>query len=65
MKTLISSTEDSATYEFASGDTTRVVEYNKPQPPASNEQTTDQPFDHETMSENEYSSWLLWLGASE
>jgi hypothetical protein len=73
MKTLISSTEDSATYEFTSGDATRVVEYNKPQPqvmPDSEEQEAvecekpapEQPFDHEAMSEAEYQGWLVWLG---
>jgi hypothetical protein len=65
MKTLISSTEDSATYEFTSGDATRVVEYNKPQPqvmPDSEGPAPEQPFDHEEMSEVEYQSWLSWLG---
>jgi hypothetical protein len=62
MKTLISSTEDSATYEFTSGDTTRVVEYNKPQLREGEEQATEQPFDHEAMSEAEYQGWLAWLG---
>jgi hypothetical protein len=65
MKTLISSTEDSATYEFTSGDATRVVEYNKPQPQVthdSEEPTPEQQFDHEAMSEAEYQSWLVWLG---
>jgi hypothetical protein len=62
MKTLISSTEDSATYEFTSGDTTRVVGYNKPQPQEGEEPATEQPFDHEAMSEAEYQGWLVWLG---
>jgi hypothetical protein len=62
MKTLISSTEDSATYEFTSGDATRVVEYNKPQPREGEEPAPEQPFDHEAMSEAEYQSWLSWLG---
>ena len=62
MKTLISSTDDSATYEFTSGDAIRVVEYNKPQPQEGEEQAQDQPFDHEAMSEAEYQSWLAWLG---
>jgi len=62
MKTLISSTEDSATYEFTSGDATRVVEYNKPQSQEGEEQAPEQPFDHEAMSEAEYQSWLSWLG---
>jgi hypothetical protein len=68
MKTLTSSTEDSATYEFTSGDTTRVVEYNKPQPqvtPDSEELAPEQPFDHEAMSEAEYQSWLSWLGEAD
>jgi hypothetical protein len=62
MKTLISSTEDSATYEFTSGDATRVVEYNKPQPREGKEPAPEQPFDHEAMSEAEYQGWLVWLG---
>jgi hypothetical protein len=62
MKTLISSTEDSATYEFTSGDATRVVEYNKPQPQEGEEPAPEQLFDHEAMSEAEYQSWLSWLG---
>ena len=62
MKTLISSTEDSATYEFTSGDATRVVEYNKPQPQEGEEPAPEQPFDHEAMSEAEYQGWLVWLG---
>jgi hypothetical protein len=62
MKTFISSTEDSATYEFTSGDATRVVEYNKPQPQEGEEQAPEQPFDHEAMSEAEYQGWLVWLG---
>jgi hypothetical protein len=65
MKTLISSTEDSATYEFTFGDSIRVVEYKKPQPqvtPDSEEQAPEQPFDHEAMSEAEYQGWLVWLG---
>lgn len=73
MKTLISSTEDSATYEFTFGDAIRVVEYKKPQPqvmPVSEEQEAvegeepapEQPFDHEAMSEAEYQGWLSWLG---
>jgi len=65
MKTLISSTEDSATYEFTFGDAIRVVEYNKPQPQEGEEQAADQLFDHEAMSEAEYQNWLAWLGASE
>ena len=65
MKTLISSTEDSATYEFTSGDAIRVVEYNKPQPQAGEEQAPEQPFDHEAMSEAEYQGWLAWLGEAE
>jgi hypothetical protein len=62
MKTLISSTEDSATYEFTFGDATRIVEYNKPQPQEGEEPSQDQPFDHEAMSEAEYQGWLSWLG---
>jgi hypothetical protein len=65
MKTLISSTEDSATYEFTSGDTTRVVEYNKPQPQVTSDSeglVPEQPFDHGAMSEAEYQGWLSWLG---
>ena len=62
MKTLISSTEDSATYDFTSGDIIRVVEYNKTQPLVSEEQTTEQPFNHDVTSEAEYQSWLAWLG---
>jgi hypothetical protein len=65
MKTLISSTENSATYEFTSGDVIRVVEYNKPQPQEGEEQTTEQPFNHEAMSEAEYQSWLSWLGEAD
>lgn len=68
MKTLISSTEDSATYEFTSGDAMRVVEYKKPEPCEQTEgedPAPEQPFDHEAMSEAEYQSWLTWLGASE
>jgi len=62
MKTLISSTEDSATYEFTFGDAIRVVEYKKPQPQEGEEQTSNQPFDHESMSDAEYQNWLAWLG---
>lgn len=65
MKTLISSTEDSATYEFTYGDAMRVVEYKKPQPQEDEDPAPEQPFDHEAMSEAEYQSWLAWLGASE
>jgi len=61
MKTLISSTEDSATYEFTSGDAIRVVEYKKQQSEMGEEQAPDQPFDHEAMSEAEYQGWLVWL----
>lgn len=66
MKTLISSTEDSATYEFTSGDAMRVVEYKKPEPRKQTEgedPAPEQPFDYEAMSEAEYQSWLVWLGA--
>ena len=65
MKTLISSTEDSATYEFISGDVIRVVEYNKPQPQEGEEPALEQPFNHEAMSEVEYQSWLSWLGEAD
>jgi hypothetical protein len=62
MKTLISSTGDSATYEFTFGDVIRVVEYNKPQRQEGEEQVADQPLDHESMSKVEYQNWLDWLG---
>jgi hypothetical protein len=62
MKILISSTEDSATYEFTSGDAIRVVEYNKSQSQVGEEQATEQPFDHEAMADAEYQNWLEWLG---
>jgi hypothetical protein len=62
MKTLISSTGDSATYEFTFGNTIRVVEYNKPQPRGGEEPAPEQPFDHEAVSEAEHQGWLAWLG---
>ena len=65
MKTLISSTEDSAIYEFTYGDAMRVVEYKKPQPQEGGDPAPEPSFDHEAMSEAEYQSWLTWLGASE
>lgn len=68
MKTLISSAEDSAIYEFAYGDAMRVVEYKKPEPREQAEgenPAPEQPFDREAMSEAEYQSWLAWLGVSE
>lgn len=67
MKTLISSTEDSATYEFVSGDTIRVVEYVKSQPSGSIEEgnvNSNPLFDHDAMSKVEYQSWLVWVGSS-
>ena len=65
MKTLILSTEDSATYEFVSGDTVRVVEYVKSQSSDSmgeNDLYADQLFDHDKMAESEYQNWLIWVG---
>jgi len=67
MKTLISSTEDSATYEFSLNGSTRIVDFHKPasaQVQDGQEQPEEQPFDHEAMSEAEYQQWLAWLGYS-
>ncbi len=62
MKTLLSSTEEQATYEFTFGDSIRIVEYRKPH---IEWETEEQPFDHEAMSEAEYQNWLTWLGEVE
>ena len=55
----------SATYEFVSGDTVRVVEYVKSQYSDSmgeNDLYADQLFDHDKMAESEYQNWLIWVG---
>jgi hypothetical protein len=67
MKTLISATEDSATYEFSLDSSTRIVEFHKSVPAQveeGQEQPEEQPFDHEALSEAEYQQWLAWLGHS-
>jgi hypothetical protein len=63
MKTLISSTEASATYEFAFGNIIRVVEYSAPDQNEGS-QNQEQLFNHEAISEAEYQGWMAWLGES-
>jgi hypothetical protein len=58
MKNLITSTENSATYEFTSGTSLRTVVYEKP------EGEVETP-DFDAMAEAEHQAWLAWLGVTE
>jgi hypothetical protein len=58
MKTLIDSTETSATYQFTNGTATRTVVYEKP------EDAVETP-DFAAMAEAEHEAWLAWLGVTE
>jgi hypothetical protein len=58
MKTLIESTETSATYQFTNGTATRTVTYTKPD-------EAEVTPDFEAISTSEHEQWLTWLGASE
>jgi hypothetical protein len=57
MKTLIDSTETSATYEFTQGTATRRVTF------TSGPQVTEEIVvpDFESLAEAEYHNWLKWL----
>lgn len=57
MKTLISSTDTSATYEFAHDSSSRTVTYERA------EGATENP-DFEAMAETEHALWLVWLGVN-
>jgi len=58
MKTLIKSTDTSATYQFINGTASRTVVYNKP------EDSVETP-DFAAMAEAEHEQWLAWLGVTE
>lgn len=58
MKTLTSSTDTSAIYEFTHGTAMRVVSYTKPE----REEAVP---DFEAMAAAEHNDWLAWLGATE
>lgn len=59
MKTLIESTETSATYEFTNGTATRRVTFEAG--PQVTEEVVEPDF--EAMAEVEYQDWLTWLNA--
>jgi len=58
VKTLVSTTETSATYEFTHGTARRSVTYDRP------EEATENP-DFERMATAEHLKWLSWLGVTE
>jgi hypothetical protein len=60
MKTLIESTDVSATYEFTHGTATRRVTF------TAGPQVTSQVVtpDFEAMAETEYAQWLIWINAN-
>jgi hypothetical protein len=58
MKTLLESTDTSATYEFSHDTATRTVTYHKPE-------TAETAPDFDVMADAEHAAWLTWLGASE
>jgi len=60
MKTLINSTEDSATYEFVSDAGSKIVTYVSPEPDDDGNVVTP---DFEVMAEQDYAQWLNWLQA--
>jgi len=60
MKTLLESTETSATYEFAANGARKVVTYNTPEP--SEEESPVVTPNFEVLSEAEYQAWLDWIG---
>jgi hypothetical protein len=55
MKTLLESTDTSATYEFAANGARKVVTYERP------ENAEENP-DFAAMAEAEHEAWLAWLG---
>lgn len=55
MKTLIESTESSATYKFTHDTATRIVTYTAP------EDSTQDP-DFEAMATEDHQQWVSWLG---
>jgi hypothetical protein len=57
MKTLIESTETSATYEFSHDTAVRTVTYETPE-------GAEAP-DFEALSEADYQAWRVWLGVAE
>lgn len=69
MKTLIDSTEDSATYKFEHENITRIVEFKYAKKlgfvEGDEEQEEQTKPDFEALSETEYQSWLQWLGIDE
>lgn len=64
MKTLISTTSDTITYEFSIDDCFKTVVYNIPSPTLSEdgEEQAEIQFDHEAKAERDYQKWLVWLG---
>jgi len=61
MKTLIESTESSATYEFTEGDATRRITF-KAGPQVTEEVITQ---DFEVLADAEHEQWLNWLNSSQ
>jgi hypothetical protein len=55
MKTLIESTDTSATYEFAANGARKVVTYERPD-------NAEENPDFAAMAEAEHEAWLAWLG---
>lgn len=55
MKTLLESTDTSATYQFINGTAARTVVYTKPE-------DAEETPDFEAMATAEYEAWLQWVG---
>lgn len=58
MKTLINSTDTSATYEFVNGTATKQVTYRSPEP---DESGAVPQVDFEAMATADHEAWLAWL----